>query len=197
MALLVLHFFVLEKESCYVKSVLGKKSVTCRILKFESNIHILYFVSEHKVQQLVQETMSKNGTTKNHHPFNAAFRQEFFRLAPIYESVYTFPTSDLACTRTTSKIASPKVKTSRTAKLPYEELKDSSKVSATLLQEKQSSGKKKALDKQLLVEHANFMKRSNEKQNREEQAASEIQRYMRGFVVRQRMNPKQFEAAVY
>lgn len=137
--------------------------------------------------------MSKKGTTKNHHPFNAAFRQEFFRLAPIYESVYTFPTSDLACTRTTSKIASPKVKTSRTAKLPYEELKDSSKVSGTLLQEKQSSGKKKALDKQLLVEHANFLKRSNEKQNREEQAASEIQRYMRGFVVRQRLNPKQFE----
>lgn len=134
--------------------------------------------------------MSKHGTTKNHRPFNAAFRQEFFPLAPIYESVYTFPTSDLACTRTTSKIASPKSKTSRTAKLPYEEMKVTSKVSGTLLQEKQSNGKKKALDKQLLVEHANFLQRSN---NKETKAATEIQRYLRGFVVRQRLNPKQFE----
>ena len=137
--------------------------------------------------------MSKHGTTKNHRPFNAAFRQEFFPLAPIYESVYTFPTSDLACTRTTSKIASPKAKTSRTAKLPYEEMKVTSKVSGTLLQEKQSNGKKKALDKQLLVEHANFLQRLNEKENKETMAATEIQRYLRGFVFRQRLNPKHFE----
>ncbi|GFH45341.1 predicted protein [Chaetoceros tenuissimus] len=138
--------------------------------------------------------MSKNGTAKNSHTFNAAFRQEFFPLAPIYESVYTFPTSELACTRTTSKIASPKAKTNRTAKLPYEEMKVTSNGSATsLLQEKQSSGKKKALDKQLLVEHANFFQRLSEKQNRETKAALEIQRYLRGFVVRQTLNPKQFE----
>lgn len=128
----------------------------------------------------------------------------YFPLLTRVESTFRTTHSDVMCVSnnsgTRSKEKSNEAGASKSCKLPYQELyssktKGKSKYES-LLQKKQSDEATRKLNRRLHDEHREFVSNLQaERQERfqvETQAAIIIQKYMRGFGVRQKISPEKF-----
>ena len=129
--------------------------------------------------------------------FERKFSRFHFPLLDKVESSIRFPHSDVTCISTCPRRKS-RAKAGK-VNLPYEELKIASRAKATpsLLQQKHSKAKQKAMDKLLHDEHRQFMStlqsQTQARLKLETSAAKTLQRMIRGFGVRQKLSPTRYE----
>ena len=123
-----------------------------------------------------------------------------FPLLTKVESSFRMTHSDVMCVSNSGlRSKESNNQRSKCCQLPYQELYSSRRKSksVSLLQQKQSDEARKKLERRLHDEHRKFMSNlKNERQERfraETHAAIIIQKYMRGFGVRQKISPERFE----
>jgi len=130
--------------------------------------------------------------------FERKFSRFHFPSCDRVESSIRFPHSDVTCISTCTARKKSRAKAGK-VNLPYEELKVASRAKATpsLLQQKHSKAKQKAMDKLLHDEHRQFMSTlQSQRQARlklETSATVTLQRMIRGFGVRQKLSPTRYE----